>query len=134
AAPAPSAFLDDVERAEILGYRTMPQIQQPRSMSGNGLPLGTWYYQVAAVTTALGESLPSREVALVNQGGTIHICWSPPPAGAADSYNLYRSLAADGRSGTERLLKTGITGTCFDDNGQDDTQALLAPAPGRLRG
>jgi hypothetical protein len=128
-------ILNDVERAEILGFETMPQIQQPQQVAGNGLPLGAWYYQVSAVTTSLGESLPSREVVVLNQGGTFRVCWSSPPSGAAASYNLYRSLAADGRSGTTRLLTVGIPqassgSTCFNDDGQ----GLLAPAPGRVRG
>jgi hypothetical protein len=93
-----------------------------------GLPRGNWYYQVSAVVPGQGESLPSREVAAVNSGGKITLRWIAVTG--ATSYMIYRSLSADGRSNSARLLETNVAGTSFSDDGQ----GALAPAPGRLAG
>ncbi len=122
-------ILRTVERAEILGYETMPIAQKPSWTPGNGLPIGTWYYRVSGVS-ANGESLPSSAVIATNGQGVIHLTWSKPPSGAPGSYNIYRSLASDGRANTERLLATGVVGQSFDDTGA----MALTPAPGRLQG
>lgn len=120
-----------VERAEILSYDQMPGIEQPTS-SGTGLPVGSWYYRISAIGP-WGESLATREVVAIDQGGQIQICWVAPTATGATSYNLYRSLASDGRSNTSAAIAYeipfGSTG-CFTDTGTEQ----LAPAPGNLRG
>ena len=106
---------------------------------GSGLANGTWFYRVSAVSSE-GEGLASREV-FAQGGGVMRICWSAVPA--ATSYNIYRSLAADGRFGTTRLLVPEFVPTpnangllCFDDNGQNDVPQGIyrTPAPGRLAG
>jgi hypothetical protein len=120
------AALKTVERAQILGYETMPNLSLPQvALTTVGLPKGAWYYRVSAVTPA-GESLPSREVLALNAGGTLTLKWLPVTG--ATSYLVYRSLAADGRAGSTRLLKAGVTATSFSDDGQ----GALAPAPGHL--
>jgi hypothetical protein len=129
--------LSSIERARILGYETMPQAYQPVAIGGNGLPVGSWFYRVSGVGPE-GESLASAEVFLNNAWGRIRVCWSEVPG--ATSYNLYRSLAADGRAGTTRLLATDILANqginCFVDDGQNHIAEgwYLTPAPGRLRG
>ncbi|MFH2006197.1 MAG: MopE-related protein [bacterium] len=129
--------LASVERARILGYETMPFTFHPQALGGNGLPLGSWYYRVSAVGPE-GESLASHEVVHTNAWGRLRVCWGAVTN--ATSYNLYRSLAADGRAGTTRLLATDIPATagvnCFIDDGQTHQAEswYLTPAPGRLRG
>ncbi|MDH5490344.1 MAG: MopE-related protein [Myxococcales bacterium] len=125
--PAPTdSQLDTIERAKILDFDEMPQARLPVSLGGSGLPNGTWYYQVTALGP-WGESLPSREVQLLRRGGRVEICWT----GVTDAtgYNLYRSVASDGRAGTVRLLVSELSGTCTTDTGRD----LYQPAPGRVR-
>src|SRR4029450_7676290 len=91
------------KRAEPVASEKMPRAQKPLWTIGNGLPLGTWYYRISGVTT-LGERLPSSAILALNAQGGIHVAWSDPPNGKAASYNIYRSLASDGRASTERLL------------------------------
>jgi serine/threonine protein kinase len=120
--------LKTVERARILGYENMPNLSLPVvSPVTVGLPKGSWYYQVSAVTPE-GESLPSREVAALQAGGLITLKWAAVPG--ATSYLIYRSLGADGRAGSTRLIKAGVTTTTFADDGQGE----LTPAPGFLSG
>ncbi|HEX2573130.1 MAG TPA: putative metal-binding motif-containing protein [Polyangia bacterium] len=121
--------LNTVERAEILGYETQPQAQRPTFTVGTGLPRGTWYYRISGVS-AQGESLASVAVLAQNAEGVVHLAWSAPRSGTPTSYNIYRSLAADGRASSERLLATGVTATTFDDTGVGN----YTPAPGRLSG
>jgi hypothetical protein len=121
------AALRTVERAHILGYETMPRIRLPDARGGSGLPFGTWYYRVSAIGP-WGESLPSREMQVLNVSGQIDVCWHAVPGAA--SYNVYRNPAADGRAGTVRLLAAETSGSCFRDDGRGDEQ----PAPGRLAG
>jgi hypothetical protein len=116
-----------VERARVLGGEEVPALQIPTA-SGSGLPVGAWYYQVSALGP-WGEGLPSSEVVALNVGGTLRVCWSPPSAPGVTGYNVYRSLAADGRAATTTLLARNVAGTCFDDDGQGP----LVPAPARLR-
>jgi hypothetical protein len=117
-----------VERAFLLSYDEMPLMQRPTEIGASGLPRGTWYYQVSAIGP-WGESLGSREVQVRTVGGgAIQICWSV--AQSSTSYNVYRSLGSDGRSGTAALLATEVAPPCFMDTGS----GALAPAPGRLRG
>lgn len=120
-----------VERAEILGYGQMPAIAQPTQTSTTGLPVGSWYYRVSAIGP-WGESLPTREVVAINKRGAIEVCWVAPTATGATGYNVYRSLAADGRAGTSAALAFEVSNTanCFTDTGTEK----LAPAPGNLRG
>ena len=119
--------LKTVERALILGYETRPNLSFPSAAPvSKGLPVGTWYYRVSAVTTE-GESLPSREVAAMGAGGKITLKWLPVTG--ASSYLVYRSPASDGRPGSSRLIKANVAGTSFSDDGQGE----LTPAPGRLR-
>lgn len=126
----PVAASKVVERAEILSYAEMPAIKQPTA-SGTGLPLGSWYYRVSAVGP-WGESLATREVVAINQAGQIQVCWVVPQTAGATSYNIYRSLASDGRANTSAAIAYEVTSAtnCFTDTGT----ATLAPAPGNARG
>jgi hypothetical protein len=129
--------LASVERARLLGYETRPQAFPPRVIGGNGLPVGSWFYRVSALGPE-GESLASSEVFVNNAWGRIRVCWGSVTG--ATTYHLYRSLAADGRAGTARLIATSIPATaginCFVDDGQTHLAEgwYLTPAPGRLRG
>ncbi len=119
---------DTTEMARILGIDTIPYLGRRARAAANGsLPVGAWYYRVSAVTEA-GEGLPSLEAIARNAGGVVSIRWAG--VSGALSYNIYRTLASDGRSQTERLLAVGVQGTQFTDSGEGD----LAPAPGNLRG
>jgi hypothetical protein len=128
--------LATTEHAFILGYETMPMAHLPTVAGTGGLPTGSWYYRVSAIG-AFGEGLASDEVVLLNEGGTLKVCWTIPDL-TATAYNVYRTLAADGRSRSETLVAAGIPGDdsgvqgikCFTDNGL----GALTPAPGRLRG
>ena len=119
--------LATVERAAILGYEQMPMPILPTSGGGSGLPIGTWYYRVSALGP-WGESLPSREVQLRNEGGQLTFCWHEVEG--ATGYNVYRNFDAAGLSGTTRLMATNVSGSCYEDDGRGVNQ----PAPGRLRG
>lgn len=127
----PVAASRTVELARILSYHEMPAIKRPTQSSTTGLPTGSWYYRVSAVGP-WGESLATREVVAINQGGTLRVCWTPPAATGAVSYNVYRSLASDSRVGTSAAIAFEVTDptNCFDDNGAE----TLAPAPGNARG
>jgi hypothetical protein len=117
--------LSSIERATVLGYETMPLARTPILHGGSGLPFGTWYYRVSAVGP-WGESLGSREVQAKNTSGVVEVCWHAVTG--AVSYNIYRSPAADGRSGTTRLLAREVPGLCYTDSGRGVNQV----APGRL--
>lgn len=121
-----------VERAEILSYDQMPAVKHPTAVaSSTGLPQGSWYYRVSAVGP-WGESLATREVVAINVAGQIQVCWEAPTQAGATSYNIYRSLASDGRAGTSAAIAYEVTGAsnCWTDTGVDQ----YAPAPGNLRG
>ncbi|HSN30235.1 MAG TPA: hypothetical protein VLT45_28300, partial [Kofleriaceae bacterium] len=127
----PVAASNVVERAEILGYDQMPAIQRPTASGTTGLPTGSWYYRVSAIGP-WGESLATREVVALNASGQIQVCWVAPTATGAVSYNLYRSLASDGRQNTSAAIAYEINSgsNCFTDTGTEK----LAPAPGNVRG
>ena len=97
---------DTIERARVLGYETMPRRTLPKSSGTVGLPKGTWYYRVSAVSSEDGESLPSLPMQLLGGEGKITVCWGAPPLTGTYTYNVYRSLASDGRASSERLLAT----------------------------
>lgn len=116
--------LATIERAEILGLSTRPEAIAPVRIGDGDLPQGTWYYRVSS-TGAWGESLASSEVQILNQGGTLQVCWEAIEG--ADGYNIYRSRAADGRPGTVRYLAHVAEGAlCYEDAGEN------LPAPGFL--
>ncbi|HEX8112935.1 MAG TPA: hypothetical protein VF516_34625, partial [Kofleriaceae bacterium] len=124
------AASDVVERAEILGFGQMPAIQHPAAQPQiQGLPSGAWYYRVSAVGP-WGEGLASREAVALGASGQVKVCWQPV-AGAA-SYNIYRSLASDGRAGSAAAIAYEVTAadSCWLDTGIGDR----APAPGNARG
>jgi hypothetical protein len=132
----PVTALATTEHAFILGYETIPMAHLPTAQGTGGLPTGSWYYRVSAIG-AFGEGLASEEVMILNDGGTLRVCWTKPSL-PATKYNVYRTGAADGRSRSETLLAAGIPG---DDSGipdircfTDDGLGALTPAPGRLRG
>lgn len=121
-----------VERAEILGFGQMPGVKQPAPVAqSQGLPLGSWYYRVSAVGP-WGESLATREVVAIGKSGQIRICWQAPVIAGATSYNIYRSLASDGRAGTSAAIAYEVSAAdnCWLDTGVD----AQAPAPGNARG
>lgn len=121
-----------VERAEILGFSQMPTgVQATALPQTQGLPAGAWYYRVSAVGP-WGESLASREVVALGGSGQIKLCWTPPTALGATSYNIYRSLASDGRAGTTSAIAYEVTTAdhCWLDTGIDKR----APGPGNARG
>jgi len=101
--------------------------RHPQVSAGGSLPHGAWYYVVSAVF-ADGEGLPSNEAVARDAQGAVTIRWATVPG--AISYNIYRFLASDGRSQSERLLAVGVQDTSFTDTGEGS----LAPAPGNLRG
>ena len=123
------AALKSVERARILGFRETPALSLPTVTAATGLPTGSWYYTVTAVGP-WGESLGSREVVALNSGGTIKVCWNEPQASGVTGYNVYRSLASDGRAQTGAAIAYEVAGPCFTDDGAGE----LTPAPGNLRG
>jgi hypothetical protein len=124
--------LTTIEMAKILGLDTVPYLNKhPKQSNVGELPEGSWYYRVSAVGP-WGEGLPSQEAIAQNASGSLTIRWAPVTG--ATSYNIYRSLASDGRSMTEQLLAIGVTDVFFVDTGIDDDQMHLAPAPGNLRG
>ena len=119
--------LATTEMAKVLGVDTMPYLNRHPVASAQGdLPVGSWYYVISSVNS-LGESLPSQEAIAFNAGGALTLHWAA--VDGAESYNVYRSLASDGRSRTEHLLALGVDGTSFTDTGAGS----LAPAPGNLR-
>jgi hypothetical protein len=121
-----------VERAEILGFDQMPTVQLPVAQpQTQGLPMGAWYYRVSAIGP-WGESLAAREVVAISKAGQIQVCWHPPSAPGAVSYNIYRSLASDGRAGTATAIAYEVTAAdnCWIDTGVGP----YAPAPGNARG
>lgn len=124
----PVAAATTVERASILGSAEMPGLEQPTPLGGTGLPTGAWYYRVSAVGP-WGESLASREVVAPHAGGQVMICWTPP-AGAT-SFNIYRSLSADGRMNSAAAIafEQGGSTNCFIDTGVE----THTPAPGNAR-
>ncbi|MBW2704504.1 MAG: thrombospondin type 3 repeat-containing protein, partial [Deltaproteobacteria bacterium] len=123
-----SNALATAEVARVLGTQSMPYLSRhPSTLADGDLPLGAWYYKVSAVSIR-GESLPSQEAVARDAAGAVEIRWAPVEGAA--SYNVYRSVASDGRSQTERLLATGIEAQAFVDDGR----AELAPAPGNMRG
>ncbi len=116
------------EMAKILGIAEIPYVNRhPKADPAGSLPLGSWYYKVSAVLPD-GESLASHEAIARNLGGAITIRWAK--VDGATGYNIYRSVASDGRSQSERLLFVGAPGPEFTDDGT----GALAPAPGNLRG
>ncbi|MFC1654417.1 thrombospondin type 3 repeat-containing protein [Myxococcota bacterium] len=116
------------EMAKILGISEIPYLNRhPKADPAGNLPVGAWYYKVSAVLPD-GESLASHEAIARDAGGAITIRWAKVPD--ATSYNIYRSVASDGRSQSERLLFIGAPGPEFTDDGM----GALAPAPGNLRG
>ncbi|MDF1562455.1 MAG: MopE-related protein [Deltaproteobacteria bacterium] len=127
-----TAALSSVETARILGVESMPFLLDPDASGGTGLAVGSWYYRVSAICPE-GEGLPSREASVIRKGGVISLQWTAPDCDGgtpATEFNVYRSLAADGRAGTAQLLVYRHPTTAFADDGQ----GLLAPAPGRARG
>lgn len=127
----PVAASAAVERAQILSYAEMAGVKQPTVVAATGLPQGSWYYRVSAIGP-WGESLATREVVAINKAGSIEVCWVEPQTMGATSYNIYRSLASDGRAGTSAALAFEVTSAtnCFVDDGAE----TRAPAPGNARG
>jgi hypothetical protein len=126
--------LREVEHAHILGFDEVPGVRQPTAMLAGNLPVGSWYYQVSSIGS-WGESLPTREVLARNVGGTVHLCWDPPGEKGVTGYNVYRSLASDGRANRAAVVAVNVApanagATCIDDNGAEG----FTPAPGRTRG
>jgi hypothetical protein len=122
--------LTSTDRAQILDHRQRPILALPRPIGGTGVPLGSWYYQVSAVG-AWGESLPSYELVARNVAGRIELCWGLPPGlPGTTRFNIFRSLAADGRAQSTAAIAYEQSGTCF----VDDAAGVLTPAPGYLRG
>ncbi|MBN2526294.1 MAG: hypothetical protein JXR76_07865 [Deltaproteobacteria bacterium] len=122
---AQNAALDTIETATILGEETRVSAAVPTRTADGALPTGTWYYRISAVGPS-GEGLPSNEVQLLNSGGALQVCFETLANVA--SYNVYRSVAADGRHGSTRWI-TSVTAEegatqCVTDDGS------IAPAPG----
>ncbi|MBN2343482.1 MAG: hypothetical protein JXX29_04780 [Deltaproteobacteria bacterium] len=122
---ADNVALDSIETATILGSDTMVDVSAPTRVSDGDLPYGTWYYRISAVG-AFGEGLASNEVQILNTSGTVEICFDGLPE--ATSYNVYRSIAGDGRPGTTRWIASVESGSddliCYQDAGE------TAPSPG----
>jgi hypothetical protein len=126
ASPVADAF-DTIERAEILGLSTRPEITSAEVTSGGSLEIGTWYYRVSAVGP-WGESLASSLKMIPGAQGKVSIEWSA--VDGADTYNVYRNIGATGNGGEVHLLAVGIAGTSFDDEGTTaPTEDDVTPLP-----
>jgi len=116
--------LDTIERAKILDLTDQPQVADPETVAGT-LGKGSWYYVVSAIKDPTadpdnpnGETLPSDEI-VVGFGvpGGVKLTWTA--VAGAKAYRVYRTAMANGASGTEVLIKDGITGTTYTDTGAD---------------
>jgi len=106
------ATLSTVERAQVLKVADAPTLAPPERLTEEGatLPVGTLYYQVSAVlggTDAAnpgGETLPSDEypVKTTEALNAARLTWTCVPGAA--KYRIYRTAAANERSGSGRLL------------------------------
>jgi hypothetical protein len=107
------ATLATVERAQVLKVADAPALIPPERITENGatLPVGTLYYRVSAVLDGTdvenpnGETLPSDEYPVkANEAlNAARLTWSCVPG--AGKYRIYRTAAANERSGSERLLE-----------------------------
>lgn len=122
-------FLDTVERARILSPTEAPTVTSIVPASSGALPAGTWYYVVSAVTPQ-GETIGSREAAVeLVGGGQIQLTWRGVE-GTGVFYRVYRTVAANGMSGDEVLIRDGHFSTTFSDAGQwlpDPTSRPIPP-------
>jgi len=118
--------LTSIERAKLLEPSGAPTLDAATASTATGtLSKGTYYYRVAAVldgsTPATeGETLPSEVVVVtLTATGQVQLSWTAPSVGSVASYRVYRTAAADGASGSEVLLETGVVGTTFTDTGSE---------------
>ena len=139
------AALATVERAQVLRTADAPVIHSPIAPATGGLlASGTWYYRVSALLAASdaknpgGETLASDEEP-VTAGGASKATLSWPCIAGAAKYRIYRSVAVNAATGTERLLAepaaavTSCTGPAlpsetFTDDGSI-TPSGLKPQP-----
>lgn len=103
--------LASVERAQVLKASDAPELQPAEGVTGGALAPGTYYYRVAALRPGSdtknpnGETLASDEQPFtVGSDGkaTVKLSWTCVPG--APKYRIYRTVAANAASGTERLL------------------------------
>jgi len=114
--------LPSIERAKILDPAGAPKLADPTTLMAGNLMKGTWYYRVSAVLTNAdpdnpsGETLASDEkiVPLANTG-SVSLSWGS--VANASYYRVYRSPMANGKSGSEVLLKDNIMATAYSDDG-----------------
>jgi hypothetical protein len=107
------ATLATVERAQVLKVADAPALIPPERITEEGatLPVGTLYYRVSAVLDGTdvenpnGETLPSDEYPVkANEAlNAARLTWTCVPGAA--KYRIYRTVAANERSGSERLLE-----------------------------
>jgi hypothetical protein len=86
-------------------------------VAGGSLPVGTYYYEYSIVT-ANGETTCSPETAALtttSESRTIRLTLPSFPSYAV-SYNIYRT-EVNGPTGSEKLLKAGLTLPTFNDDG-----------------
>ncbi len=137
-----SAPVKTVSRAQILDPAQAPEVTTFTFSLGGSLKKGAWYYRVAALLPASdpvnpgGETLCSDPVVIQTIDNVkVSLTWKP--VATAVSYNLYRTPAANGVSGGEQLLKSGILpatacsgASCsFEDNGLAIESATQTPLP-----
>jgi hypothetical protein len=116
--------VNTAERALILSPRESPVITDvDLSLGAAGLAQGAWHYRVSAMFDAAdtdnpgGESLASDEFsirlpAFPGKKIAVTLVWRAPvdvlgaPIAGVTGYRIYRSTAADDKSGSETLLAT----------------------------
>jgi hypothetical protein len=138
------------ERALILSPRESPAITDvDLSLGAAGLSAGAWHYRVSAIFDAAdtdnpgGESLASDEFSIrlptiVGKKIAVTLVWRAPvdvlgaPIAGVTGYRIYRSTAADDKSGSETLLTT-VTGagtlTFLDDGTKTPAAGAAKPLP-----
>lgn len=137
-----TAPVKTVSRAQILDPAQAPEVTTFTFTLGGTLAKGAWYYRVAAVLPASdpvnpgGETLPSDPV-VIQAIDQVKVSLTWKPVATAVSYSLYRTPAANGVSGGEQLLKSGIlpatactaTACSFEDTGLAIENAGQTPLP-----
>ncbi len=109
---ADGTAVNTVERAQVLKVADAPVLLPPERLAQEGatLPTGTLYYRVSAVLPAEdtrnpgGETLPSDEYPVKpNEAlAAVRLTWNCQPR--AVKYRVYRTVAVNAPSGSERLL------------------------------
>lgn len=93
--------------------------------SGGGLPAGSWFYQVTAISAA-GETTPSVESEVTVQGSTSSVLVTWDVVESASGYKLYRGTTSGGENTLVATVNSGTTSN-HQDNG---VAGVTATPPG----